>query len=212
MATAKKRRSDKVDHLRQDAALNRERLLAAAEQVFASQGTSASLEDVARAAKVGPATLYRRFASKDALVREVLTSFFSRLIELARQAEAAPPEKCIELFLETVGWELADKAGFTHTLWGELSPWALIDELAELADQLLRRAQQSGAIHASVTHDDIAAAVWALRGVVQASRTADNEIEREAWRRHLAFVLAGFRVGVGATPAAGRNAKRKQRK
>ena len=64
--------------MRRDAAANRDRWISAAEGVFAAKGTSATLEDVARAAGVGPATLYRRFANKDALVREVLSAFFLR--------------------------------------------------------------------------------------------------------------------------------------
>ena len=96
--------------MRRDATDNRDRLLLAAEYVFASQGTSANLDHIAHAAGVGPATLYRRFANKDALVREVLHAFFSGLIELAKDAEQAPPQRCVDIFLETVGYELADKA------------------------------------------------------------------------------------------------------
>lgn len=61
--------------MRRDAADNRNRLVAAAEEVFARHGTAATLDDVARAAGIGPATLYRHFADKDALVREVLAVF-----------------------------------------------------------------------------------------------------------------------------------------
>ena len=80
--------------MRRDAADNRDRLLRAAEDVFAARGPAATLEDVARAANVGPATLYRRFANKDALIREVIT------IQLGRVIAAQEPD-----LREVSSWE-----------------------------------------------------------------------------------------------------------
>jgi AcrR family transcriptional regulator len=177
--------------MRRDATDNRDCLLLAAEHVFASRGTSANLDDIARAAGVGPATLYRRFTNKDALVREVLHGFFSRLIELAKDAELAPPRRCVDMFLETVGYELADKAGLAAALWGDLAPQALIDELSQRSAQLLARAQEAGAIRTDLTQADITTTVWALRGVVQASRPTDTGPDAP-WRRHLDHILNSF--------------------
>jgi AcrR family transcriptional regulator len=183
--------------LRRDAAEKRARLVEAAQRVFAERGTSASMEDIARAAGVGPATLYRRFPAKDALVREVLGIFFSRLIELAQQAYAQPPKQCLDVYLETVGWQLAANRGFMHGMWGELAPGALVAELTEVTDRLLEKAKQGG-IDAQVTVGDIATAVWALRGVIHTS----GQAAPDAWRRHAAYLLAGFRTRVEHTSAA----------
>jgi AcrR family transcriptional regulator len=177
--------------MRRGATDNRDRLLLAAEYVFASQGTSANLDHIAQAAGVGPATLYRRFANKDALVREVLHAFFSGLIELAKDAEQAPPQRCVDIFLETVGYELADKAGLAAALWGDLAPQALIDELSQRSAQPLARAQDAGAIRTDLTQADITTTVWALRGVVQASRPTDAGPDAP-WRRHLAHIPNSF--------------------
>jgi AcrR family transcriptional regulator len=178
--------------MRRDAAANRDRLIAAAEGVFAAKGTSATLEDVARAAGVGPATLYRRFANKDALVREVLSAFFLRLIDLAEAAEEAPPEHCVDVFLNTVGAELADKAGLAADVWGVLAPHPLVEELRSRSAALLSRAQRAGAIRDAVTQSDLAAAVWAVRGVVQATRAGVGGLDDGAWKRHLDTVLRGL--------------------
>ena len=172
--------------------MNRDRLVVAAEQVLAAQGTSATLEDIARAAGVGPATLYRRFPNKDTLVREVLTGFYARLIELAKEAEHTPPQQCVDLFLETVGYELADQAGLTAYVWGDLAPRPLVDELRRRTAALLARAQDAGAIRADLTPTDITTTVWAVRGVVQAGRAVSTQLDDAAWRRHLAFVLDSF--------------------
>ncbi|MDT7756371.1 MAG: hypothetical protein QOH27_2269, partial [Mycobacterium sp.] len=47
--------------MRRDAVMNRDKIIRAAEEVFAERGPAATLDDVAHAANVGPATLYRRF-------------------------------------------------------------------------------------------------------------------------------------------------------
>ena len=55
-------------HERCDAQANRERILSAAAQLFATQGVSAvNMADISKAAKVGQGTLYRRFANKGEL-------------------------------------------------------------------------------------------------------------------------------------------------
>ena len=170
-------------------------MISAAEGIFAAKGTSATLEDVAHAAGVGPATLYRRFTNKDALVREVLSAFFLRLIELAKLAklaEEAQPEHCIDVFLNTVGAELADKAGLAADVWGSLAPRLLVEELRRRSAALLSRAQRAGAIRDAVTPADVAAAVWAVCGVVQASRAGVAGLDDNAWRRHLDTVLRGL--------------------
>ncbi|MET0456142.1 MAG: TetR family transcriptional regulator [Mycobacterium sp.] len=181
--------------MRRDAAINRERLVSAAEDVFAERGPAATLDDVAKAAAVAPATLYRRFANKDALVQEVLTGFFRRLIDAAETAAQAPPSVGLEVFLQTVGVELADKGGLSAPMWGELAPVQLVEHLRELSTQLLRSAQRAGSVRDDVTPDDITAAVWALRGVIHSERNDPDRRGRELWRRHLETTLRGFRNG-----------------
>jgi len=181
------------DTVRRDAAINRGRLVSAAEAVFAQHGPAATLEDVAKAAGVAPATLYRRFANKDALVQEVLHGFFQRLIDAAETAMTGPPEAGLEIFLRTVGLELAEKGGLSAPIWGELAPRPLVKHLRGLSTKLLRNAQREGSISKDVTPDDIAAAVWALRGVIHSERVDPSRRGRELWRRHLETILRDFR-------------------
>ncbi|MDC0747493.1 helix-turn-helix domain containing protein [Polyangium sp. rjm3] len=67
-ATSKTAAAEAPKELRADAQRNRERLLAVADEVFSERGADASLEDIARRAKVGIGTLYRHFASRTALL------------------------------------------------------------------------------------------------------------------------------------------------
>jgi AcrR family transcriptional regulator len=133
-----------VPALRRDAAENRERLVAAAEEVFSELGTEGTMEDVARAAGVGAATLYRRFPNKDTLAQAALERFFLHLIGLADAALRRPPEEGVEAFLMTVARELAAKRGLAHGLWGDLAPRALVTELEERTCLLVERARSVG--------------------------------------------------------------------
>jgi AcrR family transcriptional regulator len=180
--------------VRRDAAANRERLIAAAEKVFAARGTAATLDDVAEAAQVGPATLFRHFANKDALVQEVLSGFFQRLLVLTETAENAPADRGVDVFLQTVGVELAKNAGLSAPTWGELAPIPVVDELTRRSEALLARAQQAGAVRADVTPVDIRAAVWALRGVIHSELADPAHHGMELWRRHLKTIMRGFKT------------------
>ncbi len=181
--------------MRRDAVINRDRLIKAAEEVFAAQGTAATLDDVAKAAGVGPATLYRRFGNKEALVQAVLIDFFQRLIDLAQDAGKAPAHECLDVFLRTVGVELAEKAGLSAWQWGDLAPEHLVAELQRRSAALLARAQQAEAVRNDLTPADITAAVWALRGVIHSERANAVYPGQELWHRHLRTILRGFHVG-----------------
>ncbi|WP_459076355.1 TetR/AcrR family transcriptional regulator [Streptomyces nanhaiensis] len=72
--------------LRVDAQRNLEHVLRAAREVFGELGYGAPMEDVARRARVGVGTVYRRFPSKDVLVRRIAQEETARLTEQARAA------------------------------------------------------------------------------------------------------------------------------
>lgn len=72
--------------LRVDAQRNLEHVLRAAREVFGEAGYGAPMEDVARRARVGVGTVYRRFPSKDVLVQRIAQEETARLAEQARAA------------------------------------------------------------------------------------------------------------------------------
>jgi len=90
--------------LRADAARNRERVLAAAERLFSSvDPRQVTMEDIARAAGVGRATLYRRFATPAAVALALLDEHERRLQdEIIRGAPplgpGAPPSERLAAF------------------------------------------------------------------------------------------------------------------
>src|SRR5579859_1789389 len=76
--------------VRADARRNRERVLEAAEATFASGGAAVPLDEIARRAGVGAGTVYRHFATKEALVEAVLVDRLEALLQQARTALQAP--------------------------------------------------------------------------------------------------------------------------
>ncbi|GAA3187487.1 MULTISPECIES: TetR/AcrR family transcriptional regulator [Streptomyces] len=89
--------------LRVDAQRNLEHVLRAAREVFGELGYGAPMEDVARRARVGVGTVYRRFPSKDVLVRRIAEEETSRLTEQARTAlgQEEDPWSALSRFLRT---------------------------------------------------------------------------------------------------------------
>ncbi|MDQ1009854.1 AcrR family transcriptional regulator [Streptomyces sp. V4I23] len=126
--------------LRVDAQRNLEHVLRAAREVFGELGYGAPMEDVARRARVGVGTVYRRFPSKDVLVRRIAAEEISRLTEQARTAlgQEEEPWSALSRFLRT---SVASGAGRL------LPPQVLRvgvdgDEAADRADDLSGEARE----------------------------------------------------------------------
>ncbi|MFF8292835.1 TetR/AcrR family transcriptional regulator [Streptomyces sp. NPDC016309] len=95
--------SSRTAPLRVDAQRNLEHVLRAAREVFGELGYGAPMEDVARRARVGVGTVYRRFPSKDVLVRRIAEEETARLTEQARTAlgQEEEPWSALSRFLRT---------------------------------------------------------------------------------------------------------------
>jgi AcrR family transcriptional regulator len=78
--------------LRADARDNRRRLLEAARDAFIEHGPGVPLDEIARRAGTGIATLYRRFPDRQALMREVVVDAIEDTVEAARRAAAEEPD------------------------------------------------------------------------------------------------------------------------
>ncbi|MBX9247146.1 helix-turn-helix transcriptional regulator, partial [Actinotalea ferrariae] len=81
--------ADGGPRLRRDAAANRERIVRAARELFASRGLGVGLNEVAHHAGVGVGTVYRRFGDKQTLVDAALEEPLERMRTVAAEAERA---------------------------------------------------------------------------------------------------------------------------
>jgi AcrR family transcriptional regulator len=182
--------------LRRDAQRNRDAIVAAARQVFCDHGLEAPLEEIARQAGVGIATLYRRFPSRAELLDAVLADTVQAHVEVAEQALAADdPWDGFASYLEaTCRLQAADRG--LNDVMGMRFPRATAVEAAktrlfELVGELVRRAQASGQLRPDLTREDLAFLNWGNARILQASRAAGAP---DAWRRHLGLLLDGFRA------------------
>src|ERR1700753_1234182 len=97
--------------LRADAARNRERIVAAASEVFAERGLEASTAEIAARAGVGEATLFRRFPTKDDLITAIIGVQFEEAAALAAAClEDEDAWRGVERFLEG----MAERASRDH--------------------------------------------------------------------------------------------------
>ncbi|MGW7275744.1 TetR/AcrR family transcriptional regulator [Streptomyces sp. NPDC054864] len=131
--------------LRVDAQRNLEHVLRAAREVFGELGYGAPMEDVARRARVGVGTVYRRFPSKDVLVRRIAEEETSRLTDQARSAlgQEDEPWSALSRFLRT---SVASGAG--RLLPPQVLRVGVADEIAGARDDEARVPQQRQAAQA----------------------------------------------------------------
>lgn len=181
--------------LRADAARNRDRLLAAATEVFAERGLDASLEEIARRAAVSIGTLYNHFPTRESLFDAIFPARMSILDERAAAALAdADPWSGFVMFTEALFALHAEDRGLNDALAQRvpLSP-GLIEACHRCfghLDRLITRARDSGQLRADFETADFAALVWAMGQVIRES----VDVAPQAWRRCLAFFLDGLRA------------------
>jgi AcrR family transcriptional regulator len=183
--------------LRRDAELNLERILAAAESIFAEHGFEASMEQVAAAAGVGIGTLYRRFPDKESLVVAVVEMAGQRSRQLALSVLAeCPPEDGIFEFMRrclatpSLGALVAcsPRAAATHA--------SLVALVAPTVDRLLVAARAAGAIRPDVTFSDIVVILVAIRSVGERC----GEVGPQQSERHLELLIDGLRATASVLP------------
>ena len=183
--------------LRRDAAANRERVLTAAAEVFHEAGLSAGLEDVARRAGVGVATVYRRFPSREALLEALLQDLLQVYLDEADRAAGLSGGTGLARFVRTVAEVQATPRGVALRLWSSPALEELRARLHQRMAALVADAQQHGTCRDGVTVEDLVGVLVALRGI----RETPTSTAGLDWRRHLELCLAGLRPEPGP-PAA----------
>ena len=175
--------------LRRDAAQHREQLLEAAARLFATQGLSTSVEEIARLAGVGMGTLYRRFPTKEALIEELVREQLCEVVKAATVAKQLPDGLGLEAFLWRVGELFAARGGCLSRLWTEANTATLVEEVRRLMRELLADSQRHGRIRPDAVVADVSLVIWSLFGVIDTAQAAAPK----AWRRALELFVGGLR-------------------
>jgi AcrR family transcriptional regulator len=186
--------------LRADAARNRKLLVDAARTVFGERGLDAPLDEIARRAGVGNATLYRRFPRRRDLVAAVFVDTMRSVVAAATRAqEEADPWAAFAGHVEFLCSLQAGNRALADLL---TSAVVGVPELEDLRTQafdgmvrLIDRAKAAGVLRADFRHEDLVLLLMANAGLVM--RTADAA--PNAWHRHLGYLMAGLR-GTGPLP------------
>jgi AcrR family transcriptional regulator len=176
-------------HLRRDAAENRQLLLDAAARVFAEQGLDATVDEIARVAGVGIGTLYRRFPTKDALISALVQDVLQTMSRLALEATDQPEGTGLEYFLDRASAHQESHSGCLPRLWNTDADNESIQRVRRTLAALLDDAKRHGRVRDELTTTDVTLIMWSIRGVIETTRG----VAPEAWRRHLDILLAGMR-------------------
>jgi AcrR family transcriptional regulator len=168
--------SPEIPIKRADARRNREKLLAAAGELFASVGTDVSLDAVAKRAGVGIGTLYRNFPTRDALVEAAYRAEVEHLSEAAAVLlESHPPDVALAEWMDRFVAYAAAKKGMKGALQSVVAGGSdvfgetRVQIIAAIGD-LLTAGVEAGVLRADVTADD----VWRAMGPVW---TTDDEAQ-----------------------------------
>jgi AcrR family transcriptional regulator len=190
---------------RADAIRNRERLLEAAKTVFSAGGPEASLEAVARAADVGIGTLYRHFATREALFEAVYRREVQQLAELAEQLKQdEEPIEALRHWLRSNVTFVATKRGMSAALAlaayknPELYSYSF-DRLKEAVQGLLDRAIATGEIRDDISPDDL------LRALVGMCYMHDQP----GWQKSVLRLVDVFVDGLRNRPSSSQSNNKK---
>jgi AcrR family transcriptional regulator len=181
-------------HLRADAERNRQRLLAAAKDLFATRGLHVTLDEIARHAGVGTGTAYRRFPNKDALIDALMVDRIGELAAIARECLEEPdPWRGISGFFERALALQASDRGLKDVLFssgrGRERSVQARQQMAPVVGRLVRRAVEAGAVRSDMSTTDVPLINFMLNTLVDFGR----DVEPDLYKRYLAIVLDGLK-------------------
>jgi AcrR family transcriptional regulator len=159
---------------------NRRALIAAAREVFTSDGYAAPLSAVARRAGVGQGSLYRHFPTRVALAVAVFDENISELENVARR-----PATSLDDLLERIIEQAVVSTALIDLVSGERAdPWVqhLETRITAVVSQVVAREKDAGRIGQAVAVDDVLLAISMLAGLVARTPAGErNAIAHRAW-------------------------------
>ncbi|MFJ3633321.1 TetR/AcrR family transcriptional regulator [Streptomyces sp. NPDC090112] len=184
--------------LRIDAERNRDRILAAARRLYATEGLGVSMAAVAREAGVGKATLSRRFATREDLITAVFTDRMDAYAEAVTTALANPdPWHGFTDYIYAVCAMQAADRGFADVLTMTFpAAKALEARRTESYNgflELIACTQATGHLRHDFTSQDLVILLMANAGVINAT----GDAAPDTWHRLVGHMLRSY-----ATPAA----------
>lgn len=186
--------TDLTRKLRADAQDNRDRMLVAARELFAERGLDVGMREVARRAEVGPATLYRRFPTRQALVDEAFAVELRACREIVERGVTDPDAwHGLRGVLERLTLLSASNRGFVDAFTATTDVSVTITQhrrrLLGMLEGLARRAKAQGALRADFVVSDLVLVLRAGRAV----GSIDVADRAAAARRFVSLTVDGLR-------------------
>ena len=177
--------------MRADARRNYDALLAAADELFTAHGPDVALDEIARRAGVGNATLYRHFPDRRDLLVAVCVGEVEALCILGEELEADPdPGRALARWLRAYVEHVSAKHGLAAAFaTGRREDSELVAAcqaaVEAIGTSLLQRAKDDGPVRIDVNLPDV---ITLVNAIAMAAETTDDH----AADRMLAIVLAGI--------------------
>jgi AcrR family transcriptional regulator len=178
---------------RADAQHNHERILEVAKNEFTRSGANASLEEIAKKARVGPGTLYRHFPTREDLLVEVYRSEIEKLAAAERTlADTLPPVEALRAWLLLFVDAVETKhiiAPVLNTLVGDPKKVfeAFHGQIHEALRALVKRASKRGDIRKDLDPIDL------LRAIVGVANVSASPDWPQSARRLVEILIQGAR-------------------
>lgn len=179
--------------IRTDAQRNRERILEVAKEAFTRSGANASLDDIAKQARVGPGTLYRHFPSREALLEAVYRSEMEKLAAAEEKfSQELPPVEALRAWLLLFVDYIAAKhliAPALNALLGDPKKVfeASYTRIWDVIRALVKRAVKSGDIRKDLDPVDL------LRALIGVANVATSPDWQQSARRLVDILITGSR-------------------
>ncbi|HTF50654.1 MAG TPA: TetR/AcrR family transcriptional regulator [Pseudonocardia sp.] len=186
-----------IDGERADSRRKRLRLIDAARAVVAEKGMDAAAAEIAARAEVGVGTLYRRFGSKEALIKDILLDGIAEMRTAAEDSLANPdPWDGLATFFAAFSAAQLANRGLAEFTADHASAFAQdvaehsLNLRAQIA-QLTERAHQAGVLRDDVSWRDLV--VLSLASV-QAGECLGVRATEQQSKRTSAILLQGLRA------------------
>jgi AcrR family transcriptional regulator len=191
--------------VRADKARNRARILSAASEAFAEGGVDTQMDDVAARAGLGVGTLYRHFATKEALMVALVERKFEQILAVVRAGIERDDADPFDILADTLrqgadvaAADAAAQAALTRAgdvIWDGVAP--VLAELEAATQVLVERAQAAGTLRCDMSAADVP--------MIMCGVSATMAVPEWDWRRYLDMVLDGMRAPT--LPASGASAR-----
>jgi len=181
--------------LRKDAAENRERLLAAASELFAERGLTVTLNDIAHHAGVGVGTAYRRFANKEEVIDALFEQRLQQVEDAAKRALAEPDawDGLVMYLGDALHMRYGDRGLnqiMNNRALGDTRVAEVRDRIAPIITELVDNAKKQGVVRQDFDQSDLIFLQLGLSAIMEQTR----DVAPQLYQRYLVMMLDALRT------------------